>query len=48
MRVLANGDGAEVMLTVFRQPSMTAEKFAADLQWVERDLLALKALTAQG
>jgi len=48
MRVLANGDGAEVMLTVFRQLSMTAQKFAADLQWVEHDLQALKALTTQG
>ncbi|RFB74988.1 SRPBCC family protein [Methylovirgula sp. 4M-Z18] len=48
MRVLANGDGAEVMLTIFCQPAMTAEKFEADLQWVEGDLQALKALTIAG
>jgi hypothetical protein len=42
MRVFANGDGAEVLLTVFRQPGTSEEKFAEDTQWVRRDLEALK------
>ena len=43
-RIISNADGAEVLLTLFRQPQMSAEKFLADAEWVERDLLALKAL----
>jgi len=46
MRIVANGEGAEVLFTLFRQPGMSDEKFAADADWVARDLLALKALTA--
>lgn len=45
LRIIANGDGAEVQLTLFRQPDMTGAKFTEDRQWVERDLLALKALS---
>jgi hypothetical protein len=44
MRVFANGEGAEVLLTVFRQPGVTDEKFHEDTRWVLRDLEALKAL----
>jgi hypothetical protein len=44
LRVVPNGDGAEVILTLFRQPGMSDEKFAADLAWVRRDLAALQAL----
>ena len=44
MRVIANGDGAEVMLTLFRQPNMSDETFAADADWVARDLEALRDL----
>ena len=46
MRVVANGEGAEVLFTLFRQPGMSEEKFAADADWVARDLLALKTLLA--
>jgi hypothetical protein len=46
MRVIPNGDGAEVLLTLFRQPGMSDAKFQADAEWVARDLLALKALFA--
>lgn len=42
MRVIANGSGSEVQFTLFRQPDMSAEQFAADARWVERDLHALK------
>lgn len=44
LRIIQNGDGAEVQLTLFRQPGMSDERFEADAEWVGRDLLALKAL----
>lgn len=44
LRVVANGDGAEVVLTLYRQPAMTDERFAADIKLVNRDLKALKHL----
>jgi hypothetical protein len=44
MRVIANGMDSEVMLTLFRVPGMSDEKFAADTQWVMRDLNRLKEL----
>ena len=44
LRIVQNGDGAEVMLTLFRQPGMTEETFSADAKWIMRDLRALKAL----
>lgn len=42
MRVIANGDGAEVLLTLLRTPDMSDARFAADALWVERDLAGLK------
>ncbi|MFC3432255.1 polyketide cyclase [Sphingobium fuliginis] len=44
LRVVQNGEGAEVMLTLFRQPDMDDDRFAADIRWINRDLKALKAL----
>lgn len=44
LRVIANGDGCLVMLTLFRLPDMTAKKFDADAEWVTRDLNTLKTL----
>lgn len=44
LRVIANGEGALVQLTLFRQPGMTAEQFERDAEWVRRDLDKLKAL----
>jgi len=44
MRVFPNGEGTEVLITVFRQPGVSDEKFAEDTQWVRRDLEALKEL----
>jgi hypothetical protein len=45
LRVVANGDaGSEVLLTLFRQPGVSDEEFAADAGWVLKDLRALKAL----
>ncbi|WP_311271211.1 polyketide cyclase [Sphingobium sp. WCS2017Hpa-17] len=42
LRVIQNGNGAEVMLTLFRQPGMDDEMFARDAKWITRDLRALK------
>jgi len=44
LRVIANGKGAEVQLTLFRQPGMTSAKFEEDAEWVRRDLEKLKLL----
>ena len=44
LRIVENADGAEVMLTLFRQPDMTDERFAADARWINRDLKALRGL----
>lgn len=44
MRIIANGDGAEVLLTLFRQPDIDDERYSADVKWVMRDLKRLKAL----
>ncbi|HWA45095.1 MAG TPA: polyketide cyclase [Hypericibacter adhaerens] len=46
MRVTANADGTGslVTFTLFRQPGMSDEKFAADADWVHRDLDTLKKL----
>ena len=42
MRIIANGDGSEVMLTLFRQPGMSDGKLAEDEAWIRRDLGVLK------
>ena len=42
MRVVPNGGGCELILTLFRQPGMNDGKFAADAEWVMRDLAAVK------
>lgn len=47
MRIIQNDGGSEVLLTLFRQPGMSDEKFAADAEWVGRDLLALRALVTR-
>jgi hypothetical protein len=44
MRVVRNGTGSEVMVTVFRLPGMSAEKFAEDVTLVQRDLDTLKSV----
>jgi len=44
LRAVANGDGCTVALTLFRRPEMDDERFAADCDWVCRDLLALRRL----
>ncbi|HKK06930.1 MAG TPA: SRPBCC family protein [Gammaproteobacteria bacterium] len=44
MRVVSNGDGSEFIFTLFRQPGMSDEQFAADGLAVEKDLASLKEL----
>jgi len=44
LRVLANGAGSEVVLTLYRQPEMDDAAFARDAGLVEADLAKLKAL----
>jgi hypothetical protein len=44
MRVVANGEGSEVIFTLFRRPGATAEAFEADAAAVQADLQSLKRL----
>jgi hypothetical protein len=44
LRVLARERGCELELTLFRQPDISDEKFAADAEWVMRDLQAAKRI----
>jgi hypothetical protein len=44
MRVIENGDGSEVMLTVFQTPEMTEEVFDEDIKMVEKDLNQIKTI----
>ncbi|SAK71653.1 hypothetical protein AWB75_03780 [Caballeronia catudaia] len=47
LRIYQNGAGAEVALTLFRQPGMSDDTFAADADWVRRDLASLAARYAK-
>lgn len=42
IRILANGDGSEVVFTLYRLPGMSDEQYAADAAAVQRDLGTLK------
>ena len=44
LRVVPAGGGCELVLTLFRRPGMSDEKFAADAEWVMRDLGAAKRI----
>lgn len=44
MRVVANGDGAEVPFTFFQRPGMNEEQFLSAIEWIVTDFLALKSL----
>jgi hypothetical protein len=44
LRVVANREGCELVLTLFRLPETSDEKFAADAAWVMRDLQAAKRI----
>jgi hypothetical protein len=44
LRLIANGDGCELQLTLLRQTQMDDATFERDAKWVERDLQAIKVL----
>ena len=44
MRVVANGSGSDVMMTVLQRPEMSAEEFANDADAVRRDLATLRSV----
>jgi hypothetical protein len=44
LRVLGNGDGAEVVFTLYRRDGMDEAAFEADAAAVDRDLHTLKRL----
>lgn len=48
LRILANGEGAEVILTLFRQPGMGDETWERDGEWVAKDLATLKRIAEGG
>jgi hypothetical protein len=48
LRVLADGDGSEVVFTVRRRAGMTDEDFAADVAAVTADLATLKQVLEAG
>ncbi|HZP54641.1 SRPBCC family protein [Actinocrinis sp.] len=48
MRVIADGDGCEIVFTLRRREGVTDEEFAADAQAVAADLARLKRLMEVG
>ena len=44
LRLMPKGAACELVLTLNRQPGMSDEKFAADAEWVMRDLRAAKRI----
>jgi hypothetical protein len=44
MRVILNGEGSEVLFTLFQAPDMSDQAFAVDARQVERDLARLKVV----
>jgi hypothetical protein len=44
MRVIANGEGSEMIFTLIRKADMSEEQFDKDARWVEKDLRILKDL----
>jgi carbon monoxide dehydrogenase subunit G len=44
LRVIINGDGSDVVFTLFRRSGMTEEDFENDAGMIEKDLRTLKAL----
>jgi hypothetical protein len=44
LRVVPHGRRCELVLTLFRLPDMSKDKFAADADWVMRDLRAAKRI----
>jgi hypothetical protein len=47
IRVIANGEDAELLFTLFQTPGMTDEQFVRDARMVEKDLAKLKTLVEE-
>lgn len=47
MRVIANEQGAEVIITVYRQSLMSDDKFLQDIERVRKDLTQLNCILTQ-
>ena len=48
MRVVQNGDGSEVIFTIFQLAGMAEERYAEDIRMVEQDLKNLKSIIEEG
>lgn len=48
LRVIVNGTGCELTLTLFRQPGMDDARFAADAELVRKDLVFAKKILEAG
>jgi hypothetical protein len=48
MRVVQNGEGSEVIFTLFQIVDMSDERFAEDIRMVEQDLKHLKSIMEEG
>ena len=48
LRVVPNGDGAEVMFTLLRAPGMSDADFQSDADHIDKDLKTLKSLIEKG
>ncbi len=44
LRVIANGDGSDVVFTLFKRSGMTEEDFIKDAGMIEKDLATLKKI----
>jgi hypothetical protein len=44
LRIVPNGDGAEIMFTLLRHPGVDDQAFEADAEAIDKDLQKLKAL----
>lgn len=44
MRLIVSGQGCELLFTLFRDPQMSDQQFAADAGYMQRDLDGLKSL----
>jgi hypothetical protein len=44
VRVVANGEGSEVVVTFFATPDASEEHITSEIEWIRTDLLTLKAL----
>lgn len=44
MRLIANGEGCEIIYTLLQRPGMTAEALASEIEWVTSDFEALRSL----